>query len=93
MGLPATLASDDYYLRLPEVKSRSGLCKSTIYKLVRAGQFPAPRKLGGAAVGWRASELHTGAIVARGPANRSPHNPPQRRTAPGWIPTPLKVWN
>lgn len=57
MGLPATLASDDYYLRLPEVKSRSGLCKSTIYKLVRAGQFPAPRKLGGAAVGWRASEF------------------------------------
>jgi prophage regulatory protein len=57
MSLPGNPADDDFFLRLGEVKSRSGLSKSTIYKLIRTGEFPAPRKLGGSAVGWRASDF------------------------------------
>lgn len=33
------------FLRLPEVKDRVGLSRSQIYRLVQAGDFPAPLKL------------------------------------------------
>ena len=44
-------------LRLPNVKSRTGLSRSTIYLRVKAGTFPAPRSLGTRAVGWIESEI------------------------------------
>lgn len=37
--------SDVRFLRLPEVKDRVGLSRSQIYRLVQAGDFPAPLKL------------------------------------------------
>jgi prophage regulatory protein len=49
------LIDDDSYLRLPEVMTRTGLSESTIYRLVRSGEFPSPRKLGANAVGWKVS--------------------------------------
>jgi prophage regulatory protein len=49
----------DPYVRLPTVKERTGLSESTIYRLVRAGTFPAPRKLGAHAVGWKAFAVTT----------------------------------
>lgn len=36
---------DVRFLRLPEVKDRVGLSRSQIYRLVQAGDFPAPLKL------------------------------------------------
>ena len=39
-------------LRLPTVKIRTGLSRSTIYLRVAGGQFPKPIKLGPRAVGW-----------------------------------------
>lgn len=39
-------------LRLPEVKSRTGLSRSSIYLRVSEGRFPKPVGLGGRAVGW-----------------------------------------
>ena len=39
-------------LRLPAVTSRTGLSKSTIYKRISEGSFPAPISLGDRAVGW-----------------------------------------
>ena len=39
-------------LRLPAVTSRTGLAKSTIYKRISEGSFPAPISLGDRAVGW-----------------------------------------
>ena len=39
-------------LRLPAVKARTGLSRSTIYLRVSQGVFPAPVSLGGRAVGW-----------------------------------------
>jgi prophage regulatory protein len=40
-------------LRLPEVIQRTGYSRSSLWRLIRIGQFPAPIKLGARAVGWR----------------------------------------
>jgi prophage regulatory protein len=44
-------------LRLPAVKTRTGLSRSTIYLRVSEGTFPKPVSLGGRAVGWVESEI------------------------------------
>lgn len=45
-------------LRLPTVKARTGLSRSTIYLRVSEGSFPAPVSLGGRAVGWIEAEVN-----------------------------------
>ena len=44
-------------LRLPAVKTRTGLSRSTIYLRVSQGAFPRPVSLGGRAVGWLEEEI------------------------------------
>ena len=44
-------------LRLPNVKARTGLSRSTIYQRVSAGTFPKPVNLGVRAVGWLEAEI------------------------------------
>ena len=44
-------------LRLPAVKSRTGLSRSTTYLRISEGRFPAPFSLGDRAVGWVESEV------------------------------------
>ncbi len=44
-------------LRLPEVKIRTGLARSTIYHRIAQGKFPKPINLGGRAVGWLEAEV------------------------------------
>jgi prophage regulatory protein len=46
-------------LRLPAVKARTGLSRSTIYLLVSDGTFPSQVSLGARAVGWVESEIDT----------------------------------
>jgi len=46
-------------LRLPAVKSRTGLSRSTIYLRVSERTFPPPVSLGARAVGWVESEVET----------------------------------
>jgi len=46
-------------LRLPEVKKRTGLSRSTIYSRVDQRTFPQPISLGGRAIGWIESEIET----------------------------------
>ncbi len=46
-------------LRLPIVKARTGLSRSTIYHHINKGSFPRPISLGGRAVGWLESEIDT----------------------------------
>lgn len=46
-------------LRLPEVKCRVGLSRSSIYQAVSTGTFPKPIKLGVRAVGWMESDVET----------------------------------
>ncbi len=47
----------DYILRLPQVRARVGLSRSTIYLRVAEGTFPKPFSLGGRAVGWLEAEV------------------------------------
>ncbi|MFD1949915.1 helix-turn-helix transcriptional regulator [Sphingomonas arantia] len=57
----------DEVLRLPEVKQRTGLSRTTIYRLMDQGLFPANRKIGIRAVGWKRSLID--AFVATGATN------------------------
>jgi prophage regulatory protein len=45
------------FLRMPSVVRRTGLARSTIYRLIAERKFPSPVKLAGRAVGWRRSDL------------------------------------
>ena len=45
------------FLRLPEVIQISGYRRTSIYEMVKAGNFPAPVHLGPRAVAWLESEV------------------------------------
>lgn len=45
-------------LRLPIVKNRTGLSRSTIYLRISEDSFPKPISLGGRTVGWIESEIN-----------------------------------
>lgn len=45
-------------LRLPAVKARTSLSRSTIYLRIANGVFPSPISLGGRTVGWIESEIN-----------------------------------
>jgi len=47
----------DTILRLPSVRARTGLSRSTIYLRISEDRFPKPISLGGRAVGWIESEI------------------------------------
>lgn len=47
----------DTILRLPKVIETVGLSRSTIYKKIEDGEFPAQVKLGVRSVGWLKSEI------------------------------------
>jgi len=47
----------DKILRLPEVKVRVGLSRSTIYQAIQHKGFPSPIPIGARAVGWLESEI------------------------------------
>ena len=40
-----------------EVESRCGIARTTVYRLMRAGQFPEPIRVGQRAVRWSESEI------------------------------------
>lgn len=49
---------DVRFLRLPEVEKISGKKRSTIYRDIAAGTFPAPYDLGNSrSVGWLSTEI------------------------------------
>ena len=50
-------ATADRLLRLSEVRTRTALGRSTIYRKMRDGSFPEPLKIGVRAVRWRESEI------------------------------------
>ena len=47
----------DRMLRAPEVVEATGLSRTTIWRRVRAGSFPAPTVLGENSIGWPASKI------------------------------------
>jgi prophage regulatory protein len=52
------------FIRLPEVRHITGLGKTTLYGMMKGGEFPPSVKIGGQAVGWVEEE------VAQWAANR-----------------------
>lgn len=44
-------------IRLPEVKARTGLSRSSIYLRIANGEFPGSVSLGGRAVGWVEADI------------------------------------
>jgi prophage regulatory protein len=55
-------------LRLPRVRQRTGLGRSTIYRLMAQGLFPAAVQLGLRAVGWHSADID--AWLAARPSTR-----------------------
>ncbi|WP_213804782.1 AlpA family transcriptional regulator [Granulicella sp. dw_53] len=53
-AIPENLTS---FLRLPQVKQRTGLSRSSIYAKISLGEFPAPVNLGARAVAWIDAEV------------------------------------
>jgi len=49
--------TDERLLRLRDVKQKTGLGSSTIYRRIADGTFPAPRSLGPNTVRWLQSEV------------------------------------
>jgi len=49
--------NQNHILRLPQVKQRTGLSRSTIYSFIKDGRFKAPISLGARAVGWLESDV------------------------------------
>ena len=45
------------FLKLPDVCKRTGLSRSTVYKLIKAGTFPKQLKLTEHSSAWIASEI------------------------------------
>jgi prophage regulatory protein len=48
---------EEKILRIPQVIEMTGLKKTTIYLLVKAGKFPKPFRIGKRAVGWKYSSI------------------------------------
>jgi prophage regulatory protein len=45
------------FIRFPAIRDRTGLSRSTIWRLERKGAFPKHRQLASNAVGWLESEV------------------------------------
>jgi prophage regulatory protein len=56
---------DDPILRMPATKKATGLSRSTLYRMIAAGEFPEAAKIGAQAVGWPLSVINAWR-VARG---------------------------
>ena len=52
-----TAEATSTFVRMPNVLRMTGLCRSTIYRLIAEDKFPTPVKLGDRAVAWRQSDL------------------------------------
>lgn len=49
--------TDNSLLRRKTVLARTGISKSEMYRLIRAGKFPRQESIGGKMVAWRAAEI------------------------------------
>jgi prophage regulatory protein len=66
-------------LRLPTVKGRTGLSRSTIYLRVADGSFPRPVSIGSRAIGWLESDIEAW-IMHRAQRTISRHTAAQKET-------------
>jgi prophage regulatory protein len=71
------------FLRLPNVKARTGLGKSSIYLGVTRGDFPAPISLGARAVAWLEDEIEQWIANRVERSRPGVQRPAQAATVPG----------
>lgn len=62
---------ESYFLRLPEVIRRTGYKKSSIYNMVRKGEFPRSVKIGPRAVAWDSNEVEAWIASKKNPPTES----------------------
>lgn len=67
-----TFPADDRFVRMREIRARTGLSRSTLYRRIEEGKFPAPRKDGRCAI-WLESELVAYMAKIAGSADDSGH--------------------
>ncbi len=76
--MESDMATTPKILRLPLVRERTGLSRSSIYLRISEGRFPRPISLGERAVGWLESEITEwlkGRIEASRPAQPQGRRP------------------
>lgn len=56
-ALSMEITMNNTMLRQPEVLRRIGLSRTTLWRKIRAGDFPAPFQLGPNSIGWPESEI------------------------------------
>ena len=64
-------------LRRPEVEKLTGLPKSSLYRLMRQGSFPEPRRLSARAVAWLESDITAWIAEREKSHGDGPRNPKQ----------------
>ena len=52
-----SMGHDERLLRFPEVQSRVPYSRTTLYRLISCGEFPAPVKMGARANAWPSSVI------------------------------------
>ena len=57
IGIPQSFGSG--FLRFPEVRRRTGLSRTTLWRLESAGAFPSRRQISRRAVAWLESEVES----------------------------------
>ena len=50
-------APADYFMHPRAVEDEAALSRTTIWRLIRTGDFPAPRKIGKRRIAWLASDV------------------------------------
>ena len=63
---------EERMLRLPQVVEISGLSPSTIFRLMKQGQFPPVKQVGPRAARWRLSEIDAWIAGLPGGSNPKP---------------------
>lgn len=51
------MSETEKFLRIAEIEAISGLNRSTLYRLIKAGNFPEPIHLSARSVAWKGSEI------------------------------------
>lgn len=55
-------------VRRPEVERMTGLSRASIYRMMSAGEFPSPIRLGTRAIGWRVADIEAW-LASRAPVS------------------------
>ena len=55
-------------VRRPEVERMTGLSRASIYRLMAAGEFPTPIRIGARAIGWRVGDIEAW-LASRAPVS------------------------